>query len=145
MLEYDCLVGGETMYQVVMSIFAHQSSFNALRSGRLVQPDSGDVNEQTSIRVNPPRIDDVELIFRTADGVVWIDFQEVASSTINLRKRKMELGHVVVLGQKGDCRFRYLDINVGVPRHDLLIPPPAEQCSMHYPRLRSDVCHSRQE
>ena len=38
--------------------------------------------------------------------------------------------------------FRYLNIDVAIPRQDLSIPPPTQQGAMHYPCFHTYVVES---
>jgi hypothetical protein len=76
----------------------------------------------------------------------------------------MVLGHIVVFGEEVDRLFRYLQVEVGVPGEDLrvlcintydfdsgkdsvylLIPPPAQESTMHDPSFCTYVGHCSEE
>ena len=60
-------------YQIVVPVFTHQSSGNSFRNCRVVLSHGRDVNKQAGIGVDPSAVNDVELIFRPTDLVVWVD------------------------------------------------------------------------
>jgi hypothetical protein len=101
--------------QIVMPVLAHQSTFNALGDSRVIFSHSGDINEKPSISINPPGINDIQLVFYSSNFVVWIDLEQVVSSFGDMGKLVVEFGHVVVASKEVYCTFVYLDIEIGVP------------------------------
>lgn len=74
-----------------------------------MRPHSCDVDEQPSLIVNPPRVNNIQIVLVRRIGVSRIDFQHVISFPVGMDR------HVVVLRQEIDRVVCHLDINVGVP------------------------------
>ena len=67
-----------------MPIFAHQGPGNALSNCCVVLSNCRDVDEYAGICVNPPAINDVELVLDSANSVVRINLEEVVSSSFDI-------------------------------------------------------------
>ena len=106
-------------YQVMMSIFDHQRSFDTFGYPRVVPSDGGDVDEQPRFRVDPPRINDIEPIFFCPFHITRVDFEQVVSRFRYIRQLVMIHGHVVVARKEVHRPLGDLSIDVRVPGEDL--------------------------
>lgn len=102
-------------YQIMMPIFAHQSAFDTLSDCSVIFTYGRDVDEESSISVNPSAIYYVQLVFGRSIGIVRIDLKQVVASRVNLWQTEMVLRHVVIFGQKGYSRFGDLHVDIRVP------------------------------
>lgn len=126
-------------------VLAHESSFNAFFSFLQIRPDSADVDEQTVLRVDPTSINYVQFVGLVAINIMWVHLQQIGPSVLDTRQSVMIFGHVVVFGQKSNCWFRNLDVNVAIPRQNFLIPKPSQKSAMHDPSFGTDIGHCGQE
>lgn len=98
-----------------MPVFAHQSALDTLSDRCVIFTYGRDVDEESSISVNPSAIYHVQLVFGRSIGVVRINLKQVVSSRVNLWQTEMVLRHVIIFGQKGYSRFGNLHVDIGVP------------------------------
>lgn len=80
---------------------------------RCVWPDRCDVDEQTSLVVDPPRINDIQIVLVGWIGILRIDFEHVIALFIGVDR------HVVVFSEEVDSGIGHLDIDIRVPRQYL--------------------------
>lgn len=93
----------------------------------------GDVDEHAVAGVDPAGIDDVHAVAASQIDVVRVDVEQVRLGDVVEAVRM--LGAVHVLAQPRHGVVRHLHVQVVVPRHDLPVPPPAQQRAVRQPRL----------
>lgn len=128
-------------YREPMLVFAHQSITAFLCDGLVVFANSGKVNKESGCHVDPSGVDPVGPILHMAALEVRIDLEHKTASRA-VRKVKVVYAEIIVIPEKPQRSLGDLDVQVFVPWHNLLIPPPAEQGTVHDPRLNADVRHS---
>lgn len=82
------------LYPILVAVLAAQDPL-AGRVGQVI-PRRRDVDEETTLGIDPPRVDDIQLIGLLSDFVVRIDLQEVVSALGDPRRLIMEDRHVVI-------------------------------------------------
>lgn len=102
-------------YQVMMPILDHEGSFDAIEDPRIVYSDGGDVDEQSSLGVDPPRINDVEPIILCAFHVAWVDLEHVVSAFGQVGQLAVIDRHAVVAREEVHCPLGNLSVDVGIP------------------------------
>lgn len=93
----------------------------------------GDVDEHAVAGVDPAGIDDVHAVAASQVDVVRVDVEQVRLGDVVEGVRM--LGAVHVLAQPRHGVVRHLHVQVVVPRHDLPVPPPAQQRAVRQPSL----------
>ena len=84
-----------------------------------------DVNVLSVCGVDPTPVDCVGNILRRGDIVIWVDVQQIRPRLVLTRDRMGILAHVP-RHQTGQRLNRHLNIDIAVPRYELLIPIPAK-------------------
>lgn len=102
----------------------------------------GDVYEHAVAGVDPAGIDDVHAVAAGQVDVVRVDVEQVRLRDVVEGVRM--LGAVHVLAQPRHGVVRHLHVQVVVPRHDLPVPPPAQQRSVRQPSLDAVLVECRQ-
>lgn len=104
-------------YIIFMLVLATQHSRTSWM--RIILPHSGDIDEQTTVGINPPGINDVKRVRLIAYNVVWIDFEHVVSALRDTWSCVMKDCHFVIFGDKMHALFRHLHVDIRIPRQDL--------------------------
>lgn len=102
----------------------------------------GDVDEHAVAGVDPAGIDDVHAVAASQVDVVRVDVEQVRLGDV--AKGVRVLGAVHVLSQPRHGIVRHLHVQVVVPRHDLAVPPPAQQRAVRQPSLDAVLVQCRQ-
>lgn len=113
-----CVDSG-TPYPEFVTVFAGEYPL-ACRVCEVV-PHGGDVDEHPAVHVDPPRINDVEIVGLLPVDIVWVHLQQVASPLLNLGFLEMKGRHVVIGGEKLYARLGHLHVDIAVPGQDLQI------------------------
>lgn len=129
--------------KVVLVLAVHPAGLAGLLLVFIVS-DSRDVDKEASFGIDPARVDNVEPVVGGGVQVMRVHFDHVVAADVGARDVEVMHRHVVVAGKIVHALLRHLNVNVRVPRHDLAIPPPAQQRAVHDPRLRTNVVHSGQ-
>lgn len=103
---------------------------------------AGDVDEHAVGGVDPARVDDVHAVAAVNVDVVRVDVEQiclgVAVEFVGV------LGAVHVVAQPLHGVVGHLHVQVVVPRHDLAVPPPAQQRAVGEPCLDAVLVQGRQ-
>lgn len=94
-----------------------------------VVPRRGDVDEQTSRCVNPPRVNHVQPVIRLPVQEVRVHLEHEVAALRHAVVLVVPCGHVMISGKEEQVSLADLDIRVEIPRHDLA-------------DTRSDLCAS---
>lgn len=140
-LELGDAHGPEVLAGVAVLVLAAPDA----RAVGLALTDAGDVDEHAVGGVDPAGVDDVHAVAAVNVDVVRVDVEQVGAGGAAVGVDDVRvLGAVEVVAQPGHGGVGDLDVEVVVPRHDLAVPPPAQQRAVGQPRLDAVLVQRRQ-
>lgn len=95
-----------------MPILTLQGAPHSQCPGGDIWPYSRYINEKPRLRINPARVNHIQLIERSFGCETGIYFEEVVSALWDVREVVVEDGHVIVAGEKGEGVNSHLDVDV---------------------------------
>ncbi|KAH6608160.1 hypothetical protein Trco_004473, partial [Trichoderma cornu-damae] len=137
-LEFRHAHGPQVLAHVAVPILAAPDA----RAVLFALAHAGDVDEHAVAGVDPAAVDDVRAVAAAEVDVVRVDVEQIRLGDAVEDVRVLRSVHVVADPLHGVVG--HLDVQVVVPRHDLAVPPPAQQRAVGQPRLDAVLVQSRQ-